>query len=427
MAKRITALLVLGAALALQVQAQTVSGRLVTSFLGWERTDTAGSTQYMRGYENVQLNLASGDFSFSTYMQGSTDFSQKMESDPQLRLFNAILQWKNIGGMADLKLGRQAIFGGVGYGTIDGALLRLRPAHGVEASLYGGGLTPAGQKAEFLKNVDNNWQAGAHVLLYLLADTKIGLSYMNRHRETSPYEGFRLDAQNNLTPQTIDYGSRANQYGSLDVAWSRDGIWAFGRADYDFNFERLSRAELAATYQVTDALGLTLDLAQREQTLAYNSYFRLLESEANQEAMVGIDYRVLPMITVNARFSHVAYENDAATCIALGASSKYASLMYTKDISYDGDLDGFNLQGAYPFLHGMLVPHLGVVYSSYALSEDGEKTSTLAGVAGATVRPWNSLSCDLEAQYMTNKIYKSDIRVFARINYWFAKTFGIGE
>lgn len=424
---RSTALLLLLAAFALQADAQTVSGRLVTSVFGWERTDTAGSTQHMRGYENLQLNVAAGDFSFSTYMQGSTDFSEAMENDPQLRLFNAILQWKNIGGLADLKLGRQPVFGGVGYGTIDGALLRMRPAGGVEVSAYAGGLTPPGQRTDFFQNLDHNWQTGAHVLLYLVRDTKIGISYMNRHRESTPYDGFRLDAQNTLAPQTIDYGSRANQYGSVDVAWSNSGVWAFGRVDYDFNFERLSRAELAATYQATPALGLTLDLAHREPTLAYNSYFRILEGEANEEAVLGVDYRIHPMLTLNARVSTVVYDEDNALRVSLGGMCKYWSIMYTKDVSYDGDLDGFNVQAAYPFLDGMLVPHLGAVYSSYALSENGDKTSTTAAVAGAMLRPWKKLSVDFEGQYVTNRIYKSDVRAFARINYWFSHTFGVGE
>ncbi|MBI5645689.1 MAG: hypothetical protein HY962_02055 [Ignavibacteriae bacterium] len=429
MNKRILIVPLLFAVVLAGAEAQTVSGRFVTSVLGWERQDDAAgnSTGHLRGYEQMQLSLSAGNFSFSTSMLGSTDFGEQMENDPQLRLFNASLLWKNIGGLADLKLGRQAIFGGVNYGTIDGAHLRLRPADGVEVIGYAGGLTPPSQRTDFFHNLDHNWQAGAHVLLYLIPDVKLGLSYMNRHRETTPFQALRLDGQLAPFTTTVDYGSRANQYGSLDAAYTRGDLWLFGRVDYDFNFERMSRAELAATYQVSPTLGLSLDLAHREPTIAWNSYFALLESSANQEAVLGIDYRVLPRLTLHARVSTVMYDDESAARVSLGASNKYASIMYTKDVSYDGDLDAFNLNLTYPVFDGMFVPHIGAVYSSYALAENLEKTSTWAAVAGAMVRPWPVLSFDVQGQYMTNKIYKSDMRVFARANFWFSEVFGAAK
>jgi len=342
-----------------------------------------------------------------------------------VRLFNAILQWKNIGGLADLRVGRQAVFGGVHYGSIDGAQIRLRPLDGVEVMAYGGGLTPPSQRTDFLQNVEQNWQAGAHVLLYLVQDLRLGLSYMNRHRERSPFESFRYDAQLGVLPATIDYGSRANQYGSIDAAYGKGNLWVFGRADYDLNFERLSRAELAATYQALPELGFSLDLAHREPVIAWNSYFALLEASANQEAVLGVDYRLHPRITLHGRFAAVMYDEENAFQASLGASNKYASVMYTKDVSYDGDLDGFNLQLTYPLLCGQLVPHVGAVYSSYALADNLEKSSTWAAVAGAMYRPLRTLFFDVQGQYMTNKIYKSDIRAMARVNWHFSHVFGL--
>ncbi len=420
-------LLVLTVVFGVSLQAQTITGRLVTSAYGWERQDIDGtSTSQMRAYENIQFNFGTADVSFHTYLQGSTDFSNEMHDDPMLRLFNAYLRVKNVFDMVDVKVGRQAVFAGVNYGSIDGAALNLRPADGVEVMAYGGGLTPAGQKPDFFHNIDDNWQLGAQVLLYMIEDTKIGLSYMNRHRETERFYSWRPDEQMNLIPALIDYGSRANQYGSLNVAHASERIWLFGRFDYDFNFERAARAEVAATYQVMPDLGLSANFAHREPVLAYNSYFALLETEANQEISLGVDYRVLPRLTLLGRVSTVMYDDESALRVSLGAANKYASVMYTKDVSYDGDLDGFNLQFSYPLMQGMLVPHLGAMYSSYALGENLDKASTWVGVLGATVRPVKTLSFDVQGQYMTNKIYKSDMRAFARVSYWFSDVLGLG-
>ncbi|PLX24744.1 MAG: hypothetical protein C0600_12710 [Ignavibacteria bacterium] len=412
------------------LQAQTLNGRFVTSAYGWERQLQSGeSSSQLRAYENVQLNFGTPDISFHTYFQGSTDFSNEAENDPRFRLFNAYLRVKNLADMIDLKIGRQAMFAGVSYGTIDGASIKARPTDGVEVLAYAGGLTRPSQDIEyhFYDHVQDNWQLGGQVLLYLVRNTKIGLSYMNRHRETELFYAWHPDAQMELQPALIDYGSRANQYGSVNVAHSTGKLWLYGRYDYDFNFERTSRAEVAASYQATSDLGLSLNLAHREPIIAYNSYFALLEAEANQEAVLGIDYRVHPRLTLMGRFSTVMYDDENAFRVSAGAMNKYASIMYTKDVSYDGDLDGFNLHFTYPLMQGMLVPHVGAVYSTYALGDDLDKTSTWVGVVGTTVRPVKTLSIDIQGQYMTNKIYESDMRAFARINYWFSNPFGIGK
>jgi hypothetical protein len=400
--KHAIGLLVLTIALTMGLQSQTLNGRFVTSAYGWERQLKSGeSASQLRAYENIQLNFGTPDISFHTYLQGSTDFSQEAEGDPRLRLFNAYLRVKNIADMIDLKIGRQALFAGVSYGTIDGASIKARPTDGVEVLAYAGGLTRPSQDIDyyFYDHVQDNWQLGGQVLLYLVQNTKIGLSYMNRHRETSLFYAWRPDAQMDLQETLIDYGSRANQYGSINVAHSSGKLWLYGRYDYDFNFERTSRAELAASYQAMHNMSLSLSLAHREPILAYNSYFSLLEAEANQEAVLGIDYSIHPKLTLMGRFSTVMYD----------------------------DVHGFNLHFTYPLMEGMLVPHVGAVYSSYALAENLDKTSTWAGVVGTTFRPVKTVSIDLQGQYMTNKIYQSDMRAFVRINYWFSNPFGLGE
>ncbi len=423
-------LLLLTFVLTAGLQAQTLNGRFVTSAYGWERQLNNGeSTSHMRAYENVQLNFGNEDISFHTYMQGSTDLGDEVEGDPRFRLFNAYLRVKNIADIADVKVGRQQLFAGVSYGTIDGATVNVRPTDGVEVTAYAGGLSRPGQDIEyyFFDHVENNWQLGGQVLLYLVENTKIGLSYMNRHRETMPFMSWRPDEQMELEQTLIDYGSRANQYGSINVAHSSGKLWLYGRFDYDFNFEQASRAEVAASYQLLHNLGVSVNFAHREPVLAYNSYFRLLEFEANQEAVLGIDYEIHPRMTLMGRFSTVMYDDESAFRVALGAANKYASIMYTKDVSYDGDLDGFNLHFTYPLFKGMLIPHVGAVYSSYALADDLDKASTWVGVGGVTVRPVKTVSIDIQGQYMTNKIYQKDMRAFARVNYWFSNPFGLGR
>ncbi len=411
-------------------RSQVVTGRFSASAYGWERQDDTlgGKTSHLRGYGALQLDVGGGMFSFHTSMQGTTDFGEKMDSDPALRLYNMYVSARGIANMVDVRIGRMPVYAGVSWGSIDGAQLKLTPAKTVEVMVYGGGLTPPSQRTDFLHNLDRNWQAGGQIVYLPTEHFRLGLSYMNRHRESVAYNALRPD--NLLGSQVlthIDYGTRANQYASLNASWTNKDLFTFGRVDYDLNFERLARVEVSGYYQATEKLGCMLNLAHREPTISYNSYFAMFEAEANQEAIVGVDYKLHPRVTLQGRFSTVLYDGETAYRVSIGASNKYASIMYTKDVSYDGGLDGFNVDLTYPLFEGRLVPHVGAVYSSYALGENFETTSTMALVGGLMYRPMRILSFDVQGQYLTNKIYDSDTRVFFRANYWFSNVFGVGK
>ena len=101
--------------------AQVLQGRLVTSAYGWQRQDTVGSSSnHLYGYQTVQLSLTKGDYSVSTYLQGWNDFAGPLKNEGKLRLYNLYFKWRNIADLGELTLGRQAVFAGVGVGTIDG-------------------------------------------------------------------------------------------------------------------------------------------------------------------------------------------------------------------------------------------------------------------------------------------------------------------
>src|SRR5512135_2423297 len=97
--------------------AQFVTGRLTTSFYGWQGRDANNvKLNFMRGYETMQLNANDGDFSFATNLQASNDFATKIGSDPELRLSSLVFRVRHIANALDISLGRQFVFAGVGNG-----------------------------------------------------------------------------------------------------------------------------------------------------------------------------------------------------------------------------------------------------------------------------------------------------------------------
>jgi hypothetical protein len=86
-------------------------------------------------------------------------------------------------------------------------------------------------------------------------------------------------------------------------------------------------------------------------------------------------------------------------------------------------MDAISLYTAHSFFQGYLTPSIGISYTSYKLSKDSETNDLVSLLAGINVRPYKSLSFDLQGQYMDNKIYRNDFRFFLKANYWFNTNF----
>jgi hypothetical protein len=94
-------------------------------------------------------------------------------------------------------------------------------------------------------------------------------------------------------------------------------------------------------------------------------------------------------------------------------------------LGYAGEMDAISLYSAHSFFDGLITPSAGVSYTAYKLSQDDATNNLTSILAGINVRPYRSLSFDLQGQYMDNKIYKNDFRFFFKINYWFNTNLGL--
>jgi hypothetical protein len=137
------------------------------------------------------------------------------------------------------------------------------------------------------------------------------------------------------------------------------------------------------------------------------------------EIELGTDYKINNMFTVIGKFGNVQYKDDNSQRIGIGLSTTYGSINYRKTFGYAGELDAISLYSGYTFFEGLLTPSVGLSYTKYKLSPDVEANNITTLMLGANIRPFRTLSFDLQGQYMDNKIYKNDLRLFFKLNYWF--------
>ncbi len=401
--------------------AQSINGRLATSVYSWQRKDSAGiSYAHWRGFQGAQFDFRYSNLSLHTYFQASTDFSNRLTEDPLIRFLNLYIRWKNIAGIGEINLGRLPVFAGAGNGVIDGALAKAALWDGKFAvTAYYGGLLPINQELKIINDFSKNRMMGGQVIVNPMPALRFGLSYMNRQTKPEIYITSRSAIQNTI-PFTVDLTTNAEQYLSGDINYRYETLFSvYGRYDYDLNLDRNGRIEFAGRVSVTEYLGIIANFIHRVPHLAANSIFSVFNYSNSDEIEGGMVYSFTPTTQVHARFGQVSFTDAKTQRLSLGGRWSYFEGGYFKNLGYAGALDGIQLNTAIPLVESKITGSCGLEYACYKLSDESGTDRSLSALLGISFRPFPSLSFDLQGQYFNNKIYKSDGRLFFRLNYWF--------
>ncbi len=416
--KQLILLLCLGAASL--IFAQNINGRLSSSLYTFERYDSLNSSEnYLRAYEMLNLNLNYDKISVRSYLNLETDVMTKMDTDPRLRFYNLYLEARDLMDIATVKLGRQPIINSVAGGIYDGASVTLKKDE-YKLNAYFGGSIPAYQKFELIENFGDNLLYGGKFTTSIIPDFQVGVGYVNKNFQPQKYTASRLDPELNLIQ--VDIENKSNQYEFVtgEVNYNQKGLVSiFTRYDYDINFNQTSKFEFDARTDAVENWGLNLYYNYRQPKIRYNSIFAVFDYGNTQEIELGADYKINSMFTVTGKFGNVQYKTENSQRLGIGLATSYGNINYRKTFGYAGELDAVSLYSGYTFFDGLLTPSVGLSYTSYKLSPDAETNNLTTLLVGTNIRPFRMLSFDLQGQYTDNKIYKNDLRLFFKLNYWF--------
>src|SRR3972149_6195005 len=148
--------------------------------------------------------------------------------------------------MADLSIGRQAVFAGVGTGTIDGGLATMRFLDSkVKVVGYYGSLPSLGYKAALIENAADNSMMGGQLVVAPVEFAQASVSYMKRNMRPETYFGTRRDSLFNPYLVEIKPSATAEEYLSGDLSLDyKEIVSGYARFDYDLLLEKNSRFQL---------------------------------------------------------------------------------------------------------------------------------------------------------------------------------------
>jgi hypothetical protein len=397
--------------------------RLVSSASAWQQHDTVGhSSNHLFGYQIAQFSLSGEHLSFHTYLQGFNDFSGPLNNDGTVRFYNFYLKYTDLFNKVDLSLGRQAVFAGVGNGTIDGGVASVRLLDSrLKVLGYYGALPPAGQELDMISDQKNNNMFGAQVVGTPIEIARVSISYMQKNIKPDSYWALRKDSLLNPVTTEISPTAAAEQYISGDVSVDYSIISAYARSDVDLNLEKLSRIQFFTRVKVMEPFSLTGEYIHREPRLSYNSIFWVFAYNTISEYEIGAEYSLCKDWQVFGKYGAVSYGDDNSNRITVGSSTKYTSASFSWNTGYGGDLAALSLNASYPLFNNKLTPTIMVGYAHYKLESNAPTTDALSGAVGAVYRPVPVLSLDAQVQWIQNKIYSNDVRLFLRGSYYFGE------
>lgn len=403
---------------AVPLSAQRITGRFMTSLYGWERFDTVDvSRSILRGSQTAFIDITHSNVSLHSFFDGAGTLDSSFSESTQFNVYNLFLRVREVLG-SEIQLGRMPYFVGAGVGTMDGLLARIPVVEGYRLTLYGGQTVLP--DLSFGGDIKERFVFGGQVLMTSIPSMRIGLSYMNRQRKPESYRGLREDANLQPIEVLIDPSVLKEQYVNADVSYHSNVVSVYVRYDHDLNLSQLKRAQANVEVPVMENLRIAADVIHRAPTMPFNSFFSVFSVTNTTEAELGADY-IMDAVRVYARGGMVTYDEETSARFSAGVSTEYGSLSYRGTSGYAGELSSIHLSLAYPLFERQFIPSCGIGFSSYKLSEHAEKSDVLSLSAGGVFRPMQSLSADAQMQWLSNPIYKSDVRGFVRFSFWFSE------
>lgn len=403
---------------------QSLNGRFSSSIYTFERFDTAGaSNTQARTFQMLSFNFGKDKIWLRSNLNLESDIASSLKSDPRLRFYNLYVDLQNLWDVVTLKLGRQPLYNSVAGGIFDGASVGLNRS-GYKLLFYYGGNVPAYQKLEIIDNWSDNYLLGSEFTIYALTDWRFSAKYINKNFASQSYTAQRLDPD--LNPINVLIENKSNQYQFLsgEVSYHKQKSYSLNaRYDYDINFQTTSRGELSGRYEGIKNLGFNLYYNYREPKIRYNSIFSVFDYGNTWEIEAGADYLIDNKYTLLGKFANVAFKGETSQRLTLGISSPYGSITGRKNFGYAGEMDAISFYTAFAALDGLFTPSFGLSYTRYKLVKDDPSNELYSLLVGTNFRPFRTLSFDIQGQYLNNKIYNNDLRLFFKLNYWFNTIF----
>jgi hypothetical protein len=421
---KLVLLLILISAIA---EAQTINLSMSAYFYSWERTDSVAAnseTSYLKGYQNLSLEVAKDKWSLNTSLLTQEDMVASTGDGFDYSFYNLYVKGSNLWKVLDMKIGRQYVYAGVGNGMVDGLYLKYKGGMNkqYQLSVFGGALTPGNYDFQSYSDFNNNFIFGSAFNYYGDQGLTASLSYFLQRKQYAPYTAPRINTSYITIDEEIVTDSKYKQLIGLNFSYTgKQKYTLFGKAYYDLYIDKFYQTELNFSYPYKN-FRISADYTYRTAQLTYNTTFWTMAQywplSHYQEIEGSVDYYLKNGINLFATISDVIYIDDNGLKYQAGFKKADYGLYYVGYSGYSGVSNGFTGYVYHNFIPSALSANLTLNYSNYYIGNYSvTHENQFSCLLGLTYRPITTLSIDAQGQFITNEIYSIDSRFLVGLNY----------
>ena len=401
------------------IYSQIFTGNTSSYIYNWKVQDQQwGSSSQLRWYQSLILNvkdIKNPNFSIYTNTRYTKDFlSDKLYND-NLKIQYFYGEIKNIYRTLDLKFGRQYVYSGVGIGSIDGIMSKVKLKKIADFEIYGG--VPVSWYNDLkIQKWNENRMYGFRVVPRMFLKTLFGISYTRKFNKPIPYNipGKYTFKKWNITSDAMDL------FGVDFYTKLSEKIDAYGRIDFDMTFNDIYRGNFYFNTPLKEKFSLSAEYYFRKPRIYSNSIFSVFAQSDNHEYWMRIYYNVKKNLNISGGIAVVEYSDDRGFRYNLNLNTEYVNIGYNRTSGYSGRLDGLTGSVNYPIRKNIWL-RSGSNIMRYRLFESLEDFKNLLSTfVGVHMIPKKSFTLDIEAQGLHNYNYTSDFRILFQSNYWFS-------
>ncbi|MGB7060760.1 MAG: hypothetical protein WBF13_00220 [Candidatus Zixiibacteriota bacterium] len=322
-----------------------------------------------------------------------------MTTDPQMFVYHAYFRLTGLLQRANVYLGRQFVYCGVGNTLLDGLRVRYKPFRTMQLDVFGGS-SVSSQDPEQIRSFSDFGSLGGRLAFQPQLTTRLGLSWMLRKREGQVSSNkLGLDGE-----QTIGF------------------YRLYGRASYNMVDSRLAGILIRTSYS-NAGWYLSGEFDQREPSVAANTLFSILDFGDYKQARLDVQRTVLRDLVVVSQLRVDFRTGRDSWCTSFGVRTSYYGLSWHHQSGYGGDRDGVS-----GFLNLRLNPRWELfsttnLYRYRVQAEQTDRNDAHSTSLGLLWRPGRGFTARADGQYLRNAVRGHDVRILLR----FTKGFSLSQ
>lgn len=360
--------------------------------------EDASAEQHHQLYQTLSFRIERPGIqklSLVGHMRYQGDSSDDFAESGSLKIHNLYTRWAD-GRRFDLRLGRQFLAEGVGFGTYDAVRVSFSPVTWGSATFWGGQAAPTDREAN-VRNLDDAKSLGLVLRGRLLSKVNIAASLMTEDRGGDPFRRRAgLSANASITKSLYAHGLFY-----INISGPSD----------------LHRARLLLRYNLNSRWRLFGEFAAGTPQLPVDSPFEFVEIETSMLGRLGASYQLTPKYWIGVR-AQSFLSGEPSSTLGLSLESGWGMLGYRQRFGDSGDESGlFGSIRVNPSDFAQV--YASAEFSSYQF-EDFDQEDQMAAQAGLKLFPVKSLMLDASLQALKNEQFDQDLRGLLRIKWSFA-------